>query len=146
MDEDGVGRIHMSTGRKKSSRSFLNVKAHAEGLSSVVYSVDGASIVTGGSDGKLKYFSVVEEGGRLSIRDTPTASQDQDGAITALAITPAGDKVATASEDHVVRLYTFPGKKSVYLVRDFTMKRTCRPGATEEHARIFHPPLSSPIS
>ena len=110
----------MSAGRKKSSRSFLNVKAHADGLSSVAYSVDGASIVTAGSDGKLKYFSVTEEGGRPTISDTPSATQDQDGAITALAINPAGDKVATASEDHVVRLYTFPGTKSF---RDYVISR-----------------------
>jgi WD40 repeat protein len=84
-----------------SDRSLLNrVHAHRGGALAVVISRDGRTLVSGGVDGTIKFWSLPE----LTLRKTARAG----GSVRSLAISRLGKLVASGSGDGRVRLWKMP--------------------------------------
>ena len=70
---------------------------HSASINSVVFSLDGLSVITGSSDDTIRLFSI--QGEELALLEGHL------GAISDLALHPSGEYLASASEDGSVRIW-----------------------------------------
>ncbi|GJP74483.1 hypothetical protein CLOP_g5056 [Closterium sp. NIES-67] len=111
---------------KRKSKSFLAVAAHEPGLCSILFDLDGRNILTAGADNQVKLFPVKPSAsssgdGAPSLGDPRTVRVEHKGPMTTLAMSPMGDKFATAAEDHTVKLHSYPAARFESNVTRFTL-------------------------
>ncbi|CAI5502464.1 unnamed protein product [Closterium sp. Naga37s-1] len=112
---------------KRKSKSFLTVAAHEPGLCSILFDLDGRNILTAGADNQVKLFPIKLSSapsggdGAPSLGDPRTVRVEHKGPMTTLAMSPMGDKFATAAEDHTVKLHSYPAARFESNVTRFTL-------------------------
>ena len=84
--------------------------AHKGAVSSVAYSDDGLSLITGGDDGTVKIWDA--KTGKLSVE-----LAGHDGSIRSVALKPGGRWALSASADGTVKLWDVAAKKDVATFR-----------------------------
>lgn len=94
------------TNAGKSRRLVGKVPAHASGLTHIAWSIDGKHVLTGGCDGGV---SIAVAPSNETEAKTICSINDHEEAVTTLAVSPSGKHFASAAEDHIVKLYTYPG-------------------------------------
>ncbi|GAQ80939.1 hypothetical protein KFL_000660340 [Klebsormidium nitens] len=82
-----------------------NVAAHANGLTHIAWSTNGKHVLTGGCDGKV---TIAVAPSKDVEAKTVCSINDHEEPITALAVSPSGKHFASAAEDHIVKLYSYP--------------------------------------
>jgi WD40 repeat protein len=99
-----LGGRKSNTGKNR--RLVGKVPAHASGLTHITWSTDGKHVLTGGCDGGV---SIAVAPSVETEAKTICSINDHEEAVTALAVSPSGKHFASAAEDHIVKLYTYPG-------------------------------------
>lgn len=89
------------------TRLVGNVAAHASGLTHIAWSTNGKHILTGGCEGKVTIAVAPTKDVEAK---TVSSINDHNEPITALAVSPSGKHFASAGEDHIVKLYSYPGE------------------------------------
>ncbi|MFB9406697.1 Hsp70 family protein [Dactylosporangium matsuzakiense] len=77
---------------------------HRGAADAVAFDRTGRTIVSGGADGRLHFWSAASH--------ATVADLDAGSPVTAIAASPAADRLVTGSQDHVVRLWAVPPKNS----------------------------------
>jgi WD40 repeat protein len=88
--------------------------AHANTVNTVAYNKEGAILATGGGDGRLRLFDVARNSQVRDINAHPLANNE--GAIYAVAFSPDGKQVVSASKDQSLKLWSVADGK---LIREF---------------------------
>lgn len=97
---------------KKKAKGFKFL-VHEPGLCSVLFAADGNFVVTAGYDGKANIFANDDLSGEDSIAPSCVVEVSKSSkGVSALAVSPRGDKFATGSLDHHVKLWNCPSKLS----------------------------------
>ncbi|MCA9139554.1 MAG: hypothetical protein KDB00_22425 [Planctomycetales bacterium] len=101
-EDSTLQRWNLESGEK------VVLKAHDSWVQALQYAADGNTLVSGGCDGRLIWWSITEA--------APQAIRTIDahaGWIRALAISPDGNQLASVGNDLVVRLWDMAGGEKV---------------------------------
>lgn len=101
------------TGKLQLKKNTTKTNTYPYGLGSIVFSRDGKTIITGGTDAVMKFFDAFS-GKSLGIRF------GHGDAIWSLASSPNNRCIVSGSEDWTIRLWDLKTKQCVYVFKGHT--------------------------
>lgn len=121
---------------------------HPEGATSVAFSRDGATLYSGGYDGKVRSWSV-------AARSQTGVLNGADGTIWTLDVSPDGSRIAAAGEDAAIHIWKLdqPGiamtlrghERNIWAVRFSPDGKQLASGSFDSTARLWESATGKPL-
>jgi WD40 repeat protein len=125
-----AGGTHLYLCSAASGKILRRLAGHSNGIYSVVFSPDGASLVSAGRDGTIRFWDV-QSGKEKQRLEGHKGQRGEPAWINAVAFSPDGKLLADAARDNSVRIWDVAAAKEIH---KFTLAPWTGPGGAPSFA------------